>query len=410
MGRTKGFATMSSIPEDATELGGNPQTLAYGPELLLPWRDNPEQYQALAKLIHFLRQMYNPDQIQMCMNVCKLGGWTRDDFKDYVTAQIAAALATIFPLNAPDDGSDAYMFDDATVPGSVNAGMVFDTEFAEGPALKDVIGDAQLQVKIGEIVIQGKLTVGGLVDPTGLELSPVAANPGGTAANTLWLDNGDGNRLKHGAQLVGEISGNPTNNRLLSWNTGSKRIQDSGYTAADFAAAAHSHSDYLEKTQNLADVNDAGESLTNLGVLRAILTADDNNSGVAKPTNTDALFVTVEASKWYQFEAWLLVDYDDGFIFDLDGGTATVTLIEYDVQFLSATGAAGSSVITKGESTISGDVQVGAPEESARGPIHIKGFIQSNAAGTIRFRHCSGSGAGTKATMLAGSWMRLTAV
>lgn len=50
--------------------------------------------------------------------------------------------------------------------------------------------------------IDGKLTVGGLIDPTGLELAPVAANPGGVAANTLWLDSGAGNALKHGANRV----------------------------------------------------------------------------------------------------------------------------------------------------------------------------------------------------------------
>ncbi len=50
--------------------------------------------------------------------------------------------------------------------------------------------------------IAGKLTVDGLIDPTGLELTPVAANPGGVAANTLWLDSGNGNVLKHGANRV----------------------------------------------------------------------------------------------------------------------------------------------------------------------------------------------------------------
>lgn len=42
----------------------------------------------------------------------------------------------------------------------------------------------------GDVNITGKLTVAGLIDPTGLELTPVASNPGGTAANTLWIDSG----------------------------------------------------------------------------------------------------------------------------------------------------------------------------------------------------------------------------
>lgn len=116
----------------------------------------------------------------------------------------------------------------------------------------------------GDFTVPGKLTVGGLIDPTGLELTPVAANPGGTAANTLWLDSGDSNRLKHGAQLVGEINGTPTNGNLLSWNSGSKRIEDSGSAASDFAAAAHSHADYLEIANDLSDLASDDTAIANL--------------------------------------------------------------------------------------------------------------------------------------------------
>jgi len=52
------------------------------------------------------------------------------------------------------------------------------------------------------LTVNGKLTVTGLIDPTGLELTPVASNPGGTAANTLWLDSGASNALKHGANTL----------------------------------------------------------------------------------------------------------------------------------------------------------------------------------------------------------------
>ncbi|KAA0214880.1 hypothetical protein EDM80_06025 [bacterium] len=57
-------------------------------------------------------------------------------------------------------------------------------------------------LEAGGATIAGKLTVDGLIDPTGLELTPVAANPGGTAANTLWLDSTASNVLKHGANRV----------------------------------------------------------------------------------------------------------------------------------------------------------------------------------------------------------------
>jgi len=54
--------------------------------------------------------------------------------------------------------------------------------------------------------ITGKLTVDGLIDPTGLELDPVAANPGGVAANTLWLNSGDANKLMQGSNYLANVS------------------------------------------------------------------------------------------------------------------------------------------------------------------------------------------------------------
>jgi len=108
-----------------------------------------------------------------------------------------------FPLEAPDNATGAqYAFDAGTVVGSDLAGMGFDHERQEGPAFYDINGNNQLYITSAGVTIPGKLTVTGLIDPTGLELTPVAANPGGTAANTLWLDSGAGNALKHGANRV----------------------------------------------------------------------------------------------------------------------------------------------------------------------------------------------------------------
>jgi len=53
-------------------------------------------------------------------------------------------------------------------------------------------------VSIGNnLDIGGKLTVAGLIDPTGLELAPQSSNP--SNANTLWLDTNNSNKLKQGA-------------------------------------------------------------------------------------------------------------------------------------------------------------------------------------------------------------------
>jgi len=54
----------------------------------------------------------------------------------------------------------------------------------------------------GDVDIGGKLTVTGLIDPTGLELDPQSENPGNVDANTLWLDSDDSNRAKIGSSRI----------------------------------------------------------------------------------------------------------------------------------------------------------------------------------------------------------------
>lgn len=76
----------------------------------------------------------------------------------------------------------------------------------------DIVGVQDLQV-LGDTTIGGKLTVVGLIDPTGLELTPVAANPGGVTANTIWQDTGNGNRFTAGTNplVLGPIAAFPPN-------------------------------------------------------------------------------------------------------------------------------------------------------------------------------------------------------
>lgn len=52
------------------------------------------------------------------------------------------------------------------------------------------------------LLVDGKLTVTGLIDPTGMEFTPVATNPGGVAANTIWVNSGDNNRLYYGSSHI----------------------------------------------------------------------------------------------------------------------------------------------------------------------------------------------------------------
>jgi len=81
----------------------------------------------------------------------------------------------------------------------------------------------------------GKLTVDGLIDPTGLELTPVGSNPGGVANNTLWLDSTDSNKLKLGSSEVsGGGSGDITGVTITTDSGGSSKAEDTG-GSADFS-------------------------------------------------------------------------------------------------------------------------------------------------------------------------------
>lgn len=113
------------------------------------------------------------------------------DFK--VNGSPVKTDSTLFPLQAPDNTAvPQYSFDNASVPGSDGTGMFFDQVSLEGPAFKSINGDVQLTIRDDEVVVTDKLTVGGLIDPTGLELTQQASNPGGVAANTLWQDSSNG--------------------------------------------------------------------------------------------------------------------------------------------------------------------------------------------------------------------------
>ena len=82
------------------------------------------------------------------------------------------------------------------------SGAVGLVQFSDGAGNHS--SDAKLFWTAGSstLTVNGKLTVTGLIDPTGLELTPVGSNPGGTATNTLWMDTGASNALKHGANTV----------------------------------------------------------------------------------------------------------------------------------------------------------------------------------------------------------------
>lgn len=74
----------------------------------------------------------------------------------------------------------------------------FDTSTTDPILLTRLNLNAKLYVS--ELNITGKLTVGGIIDTTGLQLDHVAANPGD--AMTLWANSGDSDALYYGATKI----------------------------------------------------------------------------------------------------------------------------------------------------------------------------------------------------------------
>lgn len=98
-----------------------------------------------------------------------------------------------FPLEGSDDGTIQYSFDAANTTGSDSAGMGFDADDEEGPYLSDINGAKQLIIRDDEVYIPNKLTVDGIIDPTGLVLTEQASVPGTTptGTGTIWVKNDD---------------------------------------------------------------------------------------------------------------------------------------------------------------------------------------------------------------------------
>lgn len=123
---------------------------------------------------------------------------------------------------------------------------ITDTASAAGSLAIDVLVDAASVFsvdKAGNVDMDGKLTVGGLIDPTGLELTPQGANPGGVPANTLWLNSGDSDRLYHGSTalklstVLGEASSNSTLSRHEHQYIGLNTVTASGAFQIDLPAS-----------------------------------------------------------------------------------------------------------------------------------------------------------------------------
>lgn len=169
------------------------------------------------------------------------------------------------------------------------------------------------------LTVDGKLTVTGLIDPTGLELSPQSSNPGATADNTLWLDSGTSNRLKQGSTkflmegdsgigittFVG-LSDTPANftgsaNKFLQVNSTPDALIFDNIAEGDLPTALPSVASIGQSGSGAAGILTINKDLTVTGdlivsgsattVSSTIITVDDKNielGAVDTPTDTTA--------------------------------------------------------------------------------------------------------------------------
>jgi len=158
----------------------------------------------------------------------------------------------------------------------------FPTELQDGDLLvyNDSTGDWENQtpatsdITFNNVTINNKLTVGGLIDPTGLTLTPQASNPETVDPNNcLWVNSGDSDALYKGANPVDGGENNTASNvgtgtGVFKQKTGVdlefKSIADAGGSRITVASTAD---------EVTVDVNQANLQLAALG--------DTNTAGVA---------------------------------------------------------------------------------------------------------------------------------
>ena len=183
---------------------------------------------------------------------------------------------------------------------------------------------------LNELTVDGKLTVSGLIDPTGLELTPVAANPGGVAANTIWINTSDSNRLYYGSSHIsggggGGGGGGAETDPIFSaspaasiTNAGSGQV----ITAAERATlgtALQAETDPIFSASAAASITNAGSGDVSQGDT-AFAWGDHAAAGylTSAPPETDPVFAASEAA--------LLVSGDKAVIdgaLQTTGGTMT---------------------------------------------------------------------------------------
>ncbi len=142
------------------------------------------------------------------------------------------------------------------------------------------------------LLVDGKLTVTGLIDPTGMEFTSVASNPGNVAAKTLWVNSGDSDKLYFGASEVGgggggggDITAVNTNAPITGGATsGAVTLSLSAATTSAAGSMSGADKTKLDAIEASADVTDTANvtaagalmdsEVTNLAEVKAFAASD----------------------------------------------------------------------------------------------------------------------------------------
>jgi len=187
-----------------------------------------------------------------------------------------------------------------------------------------------------ELTVDGKLTVTGLIDPTGLELTPQTSNPaaadaGVVDANTLWLDDNDSDRLKHGALSVMR-----ENDDISELNN------DAGFVDAAGAAAAAPSTDLAYDAGTRTVSSSTG---TNAVITEVVAGGDSGLMTGADKTKLDG--VAPSATAYADADAVAAVETEAGLDFSTSSNDAIVenTAQDKDIIFKINDGGTPTEVL-----------------------------------------------------------------
>jgi len=163
-----------------------------------------------------------------------------------------------------------------------------------------------------ELIVTGKLTVTGLIDPTGMEFAAVAANPStANPAKTIWVNSGDSNKLYFGASEVGGGgggSGTVTSVATSAPITGGTITTTGtiGISAATTSAAGSmsgADKTKLDTVETAADVTDA----TNVTAAGALMDSEVVNLADVKAFDPADYAIAARGAAPLQFAEWRMI-------------------------------------------------------------------------------------------------------